>query len=344
MSSGPATHEHDDHHHDDRDQPGHGGHGHTHGLPDATLTTSSRGLWALKWSFVALMTTAILQTIVFLFTGSVALLADTIHNFSDAATAIPLGIAFWLARRPPTRRFTYGLGRAEDLAGIAIVGLILFTALFAAWESVQRLIEPRPIEYLWAVALASLIGFAGNEAVAIFRIRVGKRINSAALVADGYHARADGLTSLAVLAGVTGVALGFPLADPIVGLLISAAILKIVWESGREIFSRTLDGIDPTILTEIEHTLSHVAAVREVGEVRVRWIGHQLHAEANLAVDPEMTVGEAHDVALEARHEVLHTLTYLREITIHVDPADRAGEIHHRILSHAHGDLDHHAH
>ncbi len=223
-------------------------------------------------------------------------------------------------------------------------------AQWLGWDAarkIERLLRDERTAATTRQDLANLMDNPGAETqllAAQVRLRGGRRLDSPALVADGYHARADGLTSLAVLAGVTGVALGFPLADPIVGLLISAAILKIVWESGREIFSRTLDGIDPTILTEIEHTLSHVAAVREVGEVRVRWIGHQLHAEANLAVDPEMTVGEAHDVALEARHEVLHTLTYLREITIHVDPADRAGEIHHRILSHAHGDLDHHAH
>ena len=188
-------------------------HGHAHGVVDPSIASTARGLWTLKWSCVGLTATALLQTIVVAFSGSIALLADTIHNFADAATALPLGVAFWLARRGATRRFTYGLGRAEDLAGLAIVVTILASALVAAFGSIARLLEPRPVEHLWAVVLASLLGFAGNEAVAVFRIRVGRQIGSAALVADGQHARVDGWTSLAVLVGALGVGAGYPLAD-----------------------------------------------------------------------------------------------------------------------------------
>jgi cation diffusion facilitator family transporter len=206
-------------------------HSHTHGFGDVvdpTILTTERGIWAVKWSLVGLMLTAVLQVVIVYISGSVALLADTIHNFGDAATAIPLWIAFLLARRKPSKRFTYGYGRVEDLAGVAIVFMILFSAVVAGYESIQRIFQPQEVKYLWAVVAASLIGFIGNEAVALFRIKVGKEIGSAALVADGYHARVDGLTSLAVLFGVVGVWLGYPLADPIVGLLITIAILKIV--------------------------------------------------------------------------------------------------------------------
>src|SRR5215204_674446 len=213
----------------------HGEHGHTHGAVDPTIATSERGIWAIKWSFVALMATALLQLVVVLLSGSVALLSDTIHNVGDAATAVPLGIAFALTRLGASRRFTFGYGRVEDLAGVMVVLIILFSAGVAAYQAVERLIHPQQVGMLWAVAVAALIGFAGNEAVAVFRIRVGRQIGSAALVADGYHARTDGWTSLAVLAGAIGVWLGYPIADPIIGLLIAAAIFVIVWQSARSI-------------------------------------------------------------------------------------------------------------
>jgi cation diffusion facilitator family transporter len=229
-------HGHDDHHH------GHGGHGHTHGAVDPAIATSERGIWAVKWSFAALAATALLQLAVVVMSGSVALLSDTIHNFGDAATAVPLWIAFALARLGASRRFTFGYGRAEDLAGVVVVLIILFSAVVAGYQGVERLVNPQPVGLLWAVAAASLVGFVGNEAVAVFRIRVGREIGSAALVADGYHARTDGWTSLAVLAGATGVWLGYPLADPVVGLLIAAAILVIVWQSGKAVFTACLTG------------------------------------------------------------------------------------------------------
>jgi cation diffusion facilitator family transporter len=205
---------------------------------DPSIAASRRGLWALKWSFGGLLATALLQLGVVWISGSVALLADTVHNFGDAATALPLGVSFLLARLPPSRRFPYGLGRAEDLAGMLIVLIILLSAGVAGYEAVDRLLHPRAIEHLAAVAGASVLGFLGNEAVAVFRIRVGREIGSAALMADGYHARVDGLTSLAVLVGAVGVWLGFPLADPLVGLGITLAILGIVWRPAKDVLTR----------------------------------------------------------------------------------------------------------
>jgi cation diffusion facilitator family transporter len=338
-----TDHDHDhDHGHDHSSD--HGTHGHSHGVVDPSIATTERGIWALKWSFVALMLTAVLQVVVVAFTGSVALLADTIHNFADAATAIPLAIAFWFARKPPSLRFGFGYGRVEDLAGVTIVFVILGSAIVAGYQSVGRLMHPEEISNLWAVAAASIVGFIGNETVAIFRIRIGREINSAALIADGQHARTDGWTSLAVLAGAVGVWLGYPLADPIIGLLITIAIFGIVIQSGKAIFTRMLDGVDPAVIDEIRGVAEHVPEIREVTEVRARWLGHRLHAELNIAVDPQMTVEHAHAVATEVRHRLLHQLDYLSLVVIHVDPVGRSGEAHHRIDAHEHDGLHVHSH
>ena len=334
-------HHHDDEHHGEH---AHHGHGHTHGVVDPSIATTDRGLWALKWSFMGLMVTAAIQVVVVVLSGSVGLLADTIHNFADAATAIPLGIAFWLARRGRSRRFTYGLGRVEDFAGILIILTILASALVAAYESITRLIHPEPVGLLWAVMVASVVGFAGNEAVAVFRIRVGKQIGSAALIADGYHSRVDGWTSLAVFVGAVSVWAGYPLADPLVGLGISAAILVIVWQSARSILLRMLDGVESESLDEIAHAAGHVARVEEVTDVQARWIGHRLHADVSVTVPAGLSVAEGHDIARDVRHQLLHHLPHLGGVMVHVDPYGQGGAHHHRVGPHSHDHLPLHSH
>jgi cation diffusion facilitator family transporter len=301
-------------------------------------------MWALTWSFLGLLATALLQLVVVTISGSVALLADTLHNFADAATAIPLAIAFACARLKPSRRFPYGYGRVEELAGGLIVVTILITALIAGYESLLRLLHPQPVAHLWAVAGASVVGFLGNEAVALFRIKVGRAIGSAALVADGYHARADGLISLAVLVGATGVWWGYPLADPTVGLLITVVILHLVRQTARAVFTRMLDGVDPEVLDAAEHAARRVPGVDDVGEVRARWIGHRLTLELNIAVGPDLTVTDGHGVAKEVRHQVLHHVPHVSGVTVHVDPATESGETFHGIDSHAHDGLPMHSH
>lgn len=340
-----AGHRHDHH----PDEPhghshDHGPHGHRHGVVDPTIVTTQRGIWAVQVSFAALVATAAVQFIIALISGSVALLADTIHNIGDAATAIPLWIAFALARRAASQRFTYGFGRVEDFAGMIVVVVIGLSAVVAGSESIVRLFEPQPVEYLWAVVLASIIGFAGNEAVAIFRIRVGKQINSAALIADGYHARADGLTSLAVLVGAIGVALGFPIADPLVGLLITALIVKILWDAAKGVFHRALDGVEPIELERLRHALGHTPGVEEVGTIRARWVGHRLFAEAHVAVAAGTAIEDAHAIAVEARHALFHHLPYLGDVIIHVDPPSASGAHHHRVEAHEHDGLPAHSH
>lgn len=307
-----------------------GRHGHSHGAADAAIFASARGIWATKVSLVVLLATAIVQGAVFFFTGSVALLADTIHNIGDAATSVPLWIAFILAKRSPTRRFTYGYGRAEDLAGLIIVFTILASGIIAGYESIVRLSNPPDVNYIWAVMAASLFGFLGNEWVALFRTRIGKEIGSAALVADGHHARVDGLTSLAVFLGALGVWLGYPLADPIVGLAITLAVFRIAWESGKAVLARLLDGVEPEVVDEVRQVSSGTDGVQKVTEVRVRWLGHRLLAEVNIAVQSSLSVGDGHHIAQEVHQRLLVHLRYLANATIHVDPVEASGEEYHQ--------------
>jgi cation diffusion facilitator family transporter len=279
---------------------------HTHDSSDSiddALEASTSGVRALKISLFVLLGTTILQLAVVLISGSVALLADTIHNFSDALTAVPLWIAFVLARRGATRRYSYGLGRAEDLAGLFIVVVVALSAVVAAWQSILRLLHPHPLENLWWVAAAGVIGFAGNEAVAIYRIRVGRQIGSAALVADGVHARTDGFTSLAVVVGAIGVMLGFPLADPIVGILISIAILALLAGTIRSIGRRLMDGIEPELLDRAEHAILHVDGVRSIGELRLRWVGHRLQGDAEIVID-DRPVSQADGLVAEVERQL----------------------------------------
>ncbi|RWM11320.1 MAG: cation transporter [Mesorhizobium sp.] len=314
----------------------HGSGPHRHGVIDATIATTVRGIWAIKWSFVILATTAAMQMVVVVLSGSVALLADTIHNIGDATTAIPLWIAFMLARRKPSRTFTYGLGRVEDLAGIIIVGIILFSAIVAGYQAIDRLINPRMVTHLGWLAAAGVVGFLGNEAVAVFRIRVGREINSAALIADGYHARTDGLTSLAVVVGAFGVWLGFPLADPIVGLLITLAIFGIVWQSARSVLTRMLDGVEPDVIGEIHHAAAHVPGARIV-DVKARWIGHRLHADIAVAVEESLPVSEAKKITAALEDELFGHMPALAAANIRLASAD-ADHAH----EHAHGERDRH--
>jgi cation diffusion facilitator family transporter len=287
---------------------------------DAAMATNERGIWALKVSLLGLGATALFQVVIVALSGSTALLADTIHNFGDAATAVPLWIAFALQRRARSRRFTYGYGRTEDLAGVVIVGLILFSACVAGYESIRKLIDPRPVEHLWWVVLAAVIGFVGNEAVAVFRIRVGKQIGSAALIADGQHSRVDGFTSLAVLVGALGVAVGVPILDPLIGLLITIAILFIVRAAAKAVFHRLLDGIEPEILANVEHAPTHVPGVLEVHEARARWLGHKVHADLHITVEPDLSVADSHAIVDRVQAALAEHIPALGDATVHVCP------------------------
>jgi cation diffusion facilitator family transporter len=297
------------------------------------MEADAQGMRALWISLTGLGATTALQAVVVAFTGSVALLGDTLHNAADALTAVPLGLAFLLGRRPPSRRYTYGYGRAEDLAGVFIVLAIAASCIAAGYTAVQRLAHPQPVDHVAAVAAAALVGFMGNELVARYRIRVGRRIGSAALIADGLHARTDGFASLAVLLGAAGIALGAPWADPVVGLLITAAILVVLWQTAREVWRRLMDAVDPSLVDRAEETLSATPGVLAVGDVRLRWVGHTLRAECEVVVDPASTVIRAHQIAVDAEHGLLHALPRLSGAAVHPDPQPRYGEDHHAVLA-----------
>ncbi|MEO8558728.1 MAG: cation diffusion facilitator family transporter [Rhodospirillales bacterium] len=317
-------------------------HGHTHGVIDPSLASDDRGIWAIKWSFVILAATAALQVVGVIVSGSVALLADTIHNVGDATTAIPLWVAFVLARRKPSKTFTYGLGRVEDFAGILIVLIILFSALVAGYEAIDRFIHPQAVNHLGWLAAAGVVGFVGNEAVAVFRIRVGRQMNSAALIADGYHARTDGLTSLAVVIGAVGVWLGFPLADPIIGLLITIAIFGIVWQSARAIITRSLDGIEPEVTAEIRHAAAHVPGIVRVVDARARWIGHRLHADVEIDVALDLSLETAGDIAQDLKKSLFAHMPSLRSVNVMFGPmAEKARGFSTATARGRHHDHDH---
>src|SRR2546430_1424911 len=228
------------HRHEQTDAHQHYDHDHTHGALDPALLTTEKGIWAVKWSLLGLLFTAVLQSAIVAFTSSVALLADTIHNFGDAATALPLWIAFLMARREPSKRFNHGYRPVGEGAGIVIC--------------------------------------------------------------------------------------------------------KIVWDSGKSLFSRLLDGVDPEVIDEVRHAAHHVAEVLEVTEVRVRWLGHRLLADVNIAIKSDLSVEQGHQIAREVRHQLLHHLPYLANATIHVDPVSASGEHHHRIVDHEHDELPSHSH
>ena len=300
---------------------------------DAAMEASAEGIQTLWISLAILGATALLQAAVVAISGSVALLGDTLHNTADALTAVPLGIAFVVGRRPPNRRYTYGYGRAEDLAGVVIVVIIAASSALAAYEAVTRLAHPRPVSNLIAVAAAAVIGFTGNEMVARYRIRAGRKIGSAALVADGLHARTDGFTSLAVLLGVGGVAIGWNWADPVVGLLITVAILAVLRQAAREIYRRLMDAVDPALVDQAEQTLRATPGVLGVGQVRLRWIGHQLRAECEVLVDPSASAIAAHQVAVDAEHALLHAVPRLTAALVHADPQPQDGTDYHAELA-----------
>jgi cation diffusion facilitator family transporter len=303
-----------------------GRYGHSHSIADKTdsvMESNERGIWALKISLLGLGLTALFQVIIVFFSDSVALLADTIHNFADAGTSIPLWIAFSLARRGTSRRFTYGYGKVEDIAGVVIVFIIFFSSCVAAYESIMKIIHPQPVQNLWWVAVAALAGFIGNEAVAVFRIRVGKEIGSVALIADGQHARVDGFTSLAVLIGVIGVALGVPILDPIIGVAITFAILLIVKKAAISVWTRLIDGIEPEILAEIEHAPTRVAGVSAVRDVRARWIGHRVYSDVTIEVDPNLSVREADALAKQVEESLRGHIRFLGSVVVRVCSAER---------------------
>lgn len=307
-------------------------HEHDHSHRETVRDLGAEGIRATKISLLGLGATALLQSVLVVFTGSVALLSDTIHNFTDALTAIPLWIAFSLGRKPHNRRYTYGYHRAEDLAGVVIVIAIGLSAGGVAWESIQRISNPRELDFAIWVIVAGVIGALGNELVARYRRRVGLRIGSAALVADADHARADALTSLAVVVAGVGALAGLVWVDPVAGLGVSVMILRLLWKSSRTMLDRLMDAVDPEVVDRIESTVLATDGVEAVADIRARHQGHLLLITLCISVDPEITMAQGHAIAHEVEHSLLHEFPNAGEAVVHVDPV--GDERAHNVAAH----------
>ncbi len=309
---------------------------HSHATPatDRAMEATAEGIRAVFVSLGALAVTAAVELAVSLLTGSVAVLADTVHNFADALTAVPLALALRIGRRPPTRRYTYGFGRAEDLAGTAVIGFMAASTAVAAYEGIDRLLHPSPVHGTAWVAVAGLVGFAGNELVALYRIRVGRCIGSAALQADGLHARTDGLTSLAVVIGAIALAAGAPAADAAVALAITAVITVLLWGAARQVYRRLMDSVDPELVDEVERVLRSSPGIAGVDAVRIRWVGHELLADIEVESDSSLSLVDAHGIATEAYHRLLHEVPRLTDAVIHTNPSGEGETRYHDSVSH----------
>lgn len=295
-------------------------HSYTERMADAALHDNALGIRTVWLALLALGITTALQIVIYIISGSVALLADTVHNLGDTLNSIPLLVAFYLARRAATRRYTYGFGRAEDIAGVLIVVSIAFSAGYILWESVQKLINPQSLSNLAWVAAAALIGFVGNELVAVMQINVGKRIGSEAMIADGQHARVDGLTSLAVLIAVFGTVIGLPILDPIVGIIIAIAIVGITWNAIKAVWYRLMDAIDPDLLHHTEHYLEDIAGIDRIVRLRARWVGHRLYMDMVIAVQVDMSLQAVSDTIEQIHHTLYRAIPTLGDVTVEITP------------------------
>jgi cation diffusion facilitator family transporter len=315
---------------------------HTHDSADSVddaLEGNRQGVQAVLASFAVLLVTAGLQAFVVALSGSVALFSDALHNGADALTAVPLWLAFRLSNRPPNRRFTYGFGKVEDVAGLVVVLVVAASAGVAIYSAIERLMHPEKITHLAVVVVAGLIGVLGNEVVAQYRTRVGRRIGSAALEADGDHARADGIASFLVVIGAIGVAIGLDWADPAVGLLIAVVILLILVRTSVSIGQRLLDAVDPHVIEQITEAVTAVDGVVEVSEVQARWIGHRVFAQVRLSVAGSISVTEAHGIAEAALHRLLHDVPKMSDAIVHVDPPGSTTDAHELTAHHRIGSM-----
>ena len=298
------------------------GYGHSHDLPavNDAIYNNELGIRTVKQALLLLGITTLLQAGIYYFSGSVALLADTVHNLGDALNSIPLWIAFVLARRVATKRYTYGFGRAEDIAGLVIVLSIAFSAGYILVEAVSKIITPQPIAFGGWVIVAALVGFVGNEIVAVLQISVGKRIGSEAMVTDGRHARVDGLTSLAVLPAVFGSWMNVPILDPIFGLIIGVAIVFITRDAIIAMWYRLMDAVDPHLMEHVEAAILKNPSVREINYACMRWVGHSLYLESCITVDPAYEFAKLYTLREQIDQELIKEIPYLSQITLSLSP------------------------
>lgn len=295
-------------------------HEHSHGdlAGDSAFLDNQLAIRTVWIALGALGLTTALQIVIYVASGSVALLADTVHNLGDALNSVPLLIAFYFARRAANRRYTYGYGRLEDIAGVFIVISIGFSAAYILYESIQRLFNPRELENLPWLALAALVGFVGNELVALMQIRVGRRIGSDAMIADGQHARIDGLTSLAVLIAVLGALIGLPILDPIVGIVIAFAIVGITWNAIKAVWYRMMDAVDPHLVEHVQAHLRGIEGVAAIETLRLRWVGHRMYGALRLRAAPGLTLEQSQAIVAAAQREAAQVIPQLDELVVQV--------------------------
>lgn len=293
-------------------------HSHTELAADSAILDNQLAIRTVWIALIALTITTVLQVVIYAASGSVALLADTVHNLGDALNSIPLLVAFYFARRMANRRYTYGFGRLEDIAGIFIVISIGFSAGYILIESFQKLLNPQPLQNLEWLALAAVIGFVGNELVAMMQIRVGRQIGSDAMIADGQHARIDGLTSLAVLIAVLGTVVGLPILDPIVGIVIAFAIVGITWNAIKTVWYRLMDAVDPHLVEHVEAHTREVAGVLDIQTLRLRWVGHRMYGVMTIQIAADTSLERSQQIVHDIQHESGHVIPQMDEMTIQV--------------------------
>lgn len=308
----------------------------THGAHAVAGPEGTRvGLRTIWISAAALAVTAAFQIVVYAFGGSAGLFADALDNLGDVVTTIALAIAFLAARRAADHRYTFGYQRFEDLAGVFVILIIWASAGLAAWESYRKLTGDHEVGYLgWGLAAAAA-GAVGNELVARYKIRMGRRIGSPPLVADGKHARTDALASVAAFGGLLGVHYGFEEADPIAGFVVTLAIVVIARDASRHVLARLLDAVDPDVVQTVENIARQTPGVVSVGRAQARYAGRSLYVVLTVAVDGDLPLTRAHEISEELHHHILHDLPGVAQVDVHVDPWEpHADEAHRRTAAH----------
>jgi cation diffusion facilitator family transporter len=315
-------------HHEHADAHDGAAHDHDHSVVDSEVATNRRALRAVKVSALALGVTALVQFAIVAVSGSVALLSDALHNIGDVAGTLTLLVAFTVARRPSSDAYPYGWRRAEDLGGLVIVLAIAVSAGLAGWESARALLGEHSVHNTgWAFA-AAVAGILGNEGVARYKIRVGNEIDSPALIADGQHARTDGLASAGAAVGIAGAWIGLPVLDPIAGLAITGAIVWVLFDVGRPVLRRLLDAVEPDLIVGLSGAAAAVDGVDGVHDVRARRAGRAVLVQLHIDLPPDLPLREAHATAERVRHGIMHFDPQVAAVDVHVDPAGEHDEAH----------------
>ena len=287
---------------------------------DADEVNRGKAIRAIVFSSLGLLATSTLELFVVVLSGSVALLSDALHNLGDVFTTVGVYLGFRASRKVATRKYPYGYGRAEDLAGIVIVAAIWSSAVLAAWQSYEKLVTGRGTSHLPLGMLAATIGIVGNQMVARYKLKVGREIKSAPLIVDARHSMLDALASGGALLGLIGVALGFRVADPLAGFAIALLIVRIGVVATRDVVSRLMDANDEELGRAVLAAIDRIPAVKAVSDLRVRWLGRQVEVRIRVHLPATMPFSAAHDVTHQVERAVLEVIPDVREVTVEPVP------------------------